>query len=134
MDNGQGADRQTDRRADRGQTSGQTDKHDGHDIRLSGKSKRKKKIWNWNWSWSWNCNADDDDRRKWDLPDLGWGHGLKGGRGDLGEMVSVRVNGFLIAGGRFKSRQCNLCFAFFGVLCLLFYCFCFCFQLFFIRA
>lgn len=34
----------------------------------------------------------------------------------LGEMVSVRVNGFLIAGGRFKSRQCNLCCFFWGSL------------------
>lgn len=58
---------------------------------------------------------------------LTWDGGARLGRGDdMGEMVSVRVNGFLIAGGRFKSRQCNLCCFFWGsAFTFLFFCFCF---------
>lgn len=110
VDNGQGADRRTDRRADNGQTDYRTDKHDGHDIRLSGKSKRKK-----------NMELELElelQRRRRRPPQMGpaWlGMAAWLGRG-LGEMVSVRVNGFLIAGGRFKSRQCNLCCFFWGSL------------------
>lgn len=104
-------DEQTDERTMDRQTIGQTDKHDdGHDIRLSGKSKRKK-----------NMELELElelQRRRRRPPQMGpaWlemGAWLERG---LGEMVSVRVNGFLIAGGRFKSRQCNLCCFFWGSL------------------